>query len=465
MRDHSSYLLGLDILGAVTGAARTNAKSALPRGAMRTMRNVRFTPEQAVAAGEAAVAAGQRLASSASRRLHSGRKIAQRAIAQGQKAIEAGNKAKKAKTAAQATAAARPSGTTARTSAPSATTARTSSVVTRTAPTAARTSAVTRGATRVRGIDAQGHATDTSSGPLPADMQTEAVSAEIQAKFAVSQAELSNILTEMTKLINAADAAGKQDLAAEGADLANSYSRAFLGPEFQEALAEFKPLAEAWKAKAGSPAPGDTPPTDDKPPGDTPPAPKGDEPSAPDAGSAGGGGGGGGGEGGGEEEGGGGGGGGGEGEEYADEGSALTDNPEVAKFRESGGEYDPFAEAGDEADPFAEGGEVDESAVEEAQALATVLGIDFKWQYIFLPHLAIQDAVEERSHGPMMTLATPVAAPAKKATATPATLKKLAFSKGRLEETRRKIADLQRQQAAEDAQDQATSPAPSSQET
>ena len=225
---------------------------------------------------------------------------------------------------------------------------------------------------------------------------------------------------------------------------------------------------------------------------------------------------------------------------------ALTDNPEVAKFRESGGEYDPFAEAGDEADPFAEadaavdpfadGGEVDPSAVEDAQALATVLGIDFKWeyifqphkaiedaqrerdgqqaaaapvwskpkdtskpspalanrlaimqarlaesergmaarrlstvlgidfkwQYIFLPHLAIQDAVEERSHGPMMTLATPVAAPAKKATASPATLKKLAFSKGRLEETRRKIAELQRQQAAEDAQDQAAQSAAAS---
>lgn len=183
---------------------------------------------------------------------------------------------------------------------------------------------------------------------------------------------------------------------------------------------------------------------------------------------------GGGGGGGSDEDSGGGaaddGGGGGPGGQPFDE--SFWDDPESAgqadatsRFRKSGGTDDPFYEDGgldqgpgddtgafaeDGGDPFAEeGSPADDEALMEAEAAASsdMLGIDFKWQYLFMPHEAIIDAVNERKQGKPMDMAVPEKTPTKAKLAVDAA-RRITVSRRKLAVAQQRIAEMEKARAA-----------------
>lgn len=168
-------------------------------------------------------------------------------------------------------------------------------------------------------------------------------------------------------------------------------------------------------------------------------------------------------------------------ESFWDDAESADQADATSRFRKSGGTDDPFYEDGgldqgpgdddgsfaedgafaEDVDPFSEEGhestpEEDEALMEaEAMAASDMLGIDFKWQYLFMPHEAIIDAVNERKQGRPMDMVVPEKTQPKAKLAVDAA-RRITVSRRKLAAAQQRIAEMEKARAASASADAAS---------
>jgi hypothetical protein len=421
-----TYMFGLDVLGAapilhaeMTSPGSTNASPVAIANRLKSN-------------GQLAVEAGQRAIAS-SRRYRAGKKLGQKAIEAGKRALEAGKKVKAVGDAAAKAAALRTAGANVTSQMAQAATAaarpaaRTSlSVKPRAAATVAPRTAATaptkRIATRVRGVvvgadEAKPEALEAAAAAW-ADMAKTVERLNIAGEAAAQVADQADKLgVDATPVRDALMEAFSEEPYRQG--FVVQWANYAYGPEIAEGAAEARVASEQWIAKLNplveklkrqltqTPAA----PTDQKGGGALPSTPGRFDPGTPGGGGA------------------------FPSDDSGDGGEGGgTSSETLRRFRESGGTWDPFEDAefyveedGEEYapnDPGVPGGfsakrdaraaaiantfETDEDAqafvqrrslLEDDSEFAvedTLAGLDFKAQYIFMPHTAIVDWQKEK---------------------------------------------------------------------